>query len=184
MIKKFESFKELSSEFDESQFEYCYSKIINLSNDSYPSPDHLVHKYLNDKFFDYDQLVKPLNEVESDITKEDKKNVIKLYSEIYKEYDLGNFPELDDLLIIFEDLLQKSNDNWFSILLNEKKIQFVIHLPDVKHYPKDTSIEFNWNNFNENSSELNVAISRLIGYGYKVETYINNYFIIKVNVSN
>lgn len=185
MIKKFESFKNVSSDIDESEFEYCYPKIITLINDSYPAPDHLTYKYLDDKFFDMDQLVIPLEEVDTEITTEDKKNVIKLYTELYNQYDLGSFPDLEDIHIIFEDIMKSSPHSHFVILLNDKKIKFYIHLAsDIKYYPKDTDIKFDWNKFNDLSSETNVAINRLKDYGYKVETYINGYFHIRIDISN
>lgn len=184
MIKKFESFKEISNnDLELNDFEYCYSKVINLLNDSYPSPDHLTYKYLNDKFLDEDQLVKPLTDVFSEITEEDKSNIIKLYKSIYDEYDLGDFPDLDDLLILFEELLELSPESWFSILLNKKQIQFVINLaPDVKYYPKDTDLKINYELFNEVSSELNVFIQRSNQMGYNVETYLASDFHSKIKV--
>ncbi len=185
MIKKFESFKEINSdlELDNKDFEYCYSKIINLSNDSYPSPDHLTFKYLDDKFLDDDQLVKPLNSVVSEITEEDKSNIIKLYKKIYDEYSLGDFPDLDDILILFEDILDLSPESWFSILLKEKQFLFVINLAaDIKYYPKDTDLKINYDLFNEVSSELNVFIQRVKQLGYNVETFLANNHHSKVKV--
>jgi len=185
MIKKFESFKEINSdlELDNKDFEYCYSKIINLSNDSYPSPDYLTFKYLDDKFLDDDQLVKPLNSVVSEITEEDKSNIIKLYKKIYDEYSLGDFPDLDDILIPFEDILDLSPESWFSILLKEKQFLFVINLAaDIKYYPKDTDLKINYDLFNEVSSELNVFIQRVKQLGYNVDTFLANNHHSKVKV--
>jgi hypothetical protein len=185
MIKKFESFKEISNnDLELNDFEYCYSKIINLLNDSYPSPDHLTFKYLDDKFLDEDHtLVRPLNTVVAEITEEDKSNIIKLYKKIYDEYSLGDFPDLDDILILFEDILDLSPESWFSILLKEKQFLFVVDLAtDVKYYPKDTDLKINYGLFNEVSSELNVFIQRVNQLGYNVETYLSSNYHSKVKV--
>lgn len=184
MIKSFESFKLIdptSRNEVESEFEKAYKYVRLLHNDSYPTPEEFTHKYLNDKFFDIDWLVKDLSEVEGDITYEDKSNVIECYYRIYKEYKLEEFPDFEDIDTYFLSLYDLTEVS-FVILLKDKTIKYEIKtLPSVKYYLKD-DIEFDINEFDTITQEIIPTVKRL-SETYKVKTLINKFSNIKVLIS-
>jgi hypothetical protein len=183
MIKKFESFKliePLSKSDVESNFRKAYNYLKILHNDSYPTPELFTHKYLNNKFFDIDFLIKELDQVE-DITYHDKANFVECYYQIYNYYRLDQFPDFEYIDTYFLSL-SDITDVSFTILLNDKKIEYEVNmLPSIEHYLKD-DIEFNIDEFDMTTQEL-IPLVKMLKEKYKVQTSINKFGNVKVLIS-
>jgi hypothetical protein len=183
MIKKFESFKfidPVSKSNVESNFKKVYNYVKILHNDSYPTPELFTHKYLSDKFFDQDWLIKELNQVE-DITYDDKSNFVECYYQIYKYYKLDQFPDFEYIDTYFLPL-SDITDVSFTLLLNDKKIKYEVNmLPSIKYYLKD-DIEFNIDEFDMTAQEL-IPLVKILKEKYEVQTSINKFGRIIVLIS-
>lgn len=182
MIKKFESFKSNIS-FEEA---FKYVRIFN--NDTYDVPEHIIHKFIPDTFFDEEHfLIRDIKDIQ--ILERDKKLVIDCYNEINNEYNLDSIPDYFDIERFFLDLIDikdPSGDSIvsFTYILKNKNIKVDLNTtPSVRYFPDKDKTEFDVKEWDEISQEILPICSRLKDAGYRLKTYLTHFGNIIILIS-
>jgi hypothetical protein len=182
MIKKFESFK------SDISFEEAFKYVRLFNNDTYDVPEHIIHKFIPDSFFDEEYfLIRDIEDIQ--ISEGDKKLVIDCYNEINNEYNLDSIPDYFDIERFFLDLMDIKDPIGnsivsFSYLFKDKTIRFEINtIPSVRYFPNKDKTEFDVKEWDEISQEILPICSRLKDAGYKLKTYLTHFGNIVILIS-
>ena len=117
------------------------------------------------------------------LTDDNREEIAKIYKDVYKEFSLGDFPDmtdLDDILWHIKDLTEIR----FYISLSDKKFIFdVITTPSVKTFPNSNLIPFKLDEWDSIVNEIRPAVERMKDLGYTCETFIKPHNIIEIQVT-
>jgi len=117
------------------------------------------------------------------LTDDNREEIAKIYKDVYKEFSLGDFPDMDDL----DDILWHIKDLTeirFYISLGDKKFIFdVITTPSVKTFPNSNLIPFKLDEWDSIVNEIRPAVERMRDLGYTCETFIKPHNIIEIEVT-
>ena len=117
------------------------------------------------------------------LTDDNREEIAKIYKDVYKEFGLGDFPDmtdLDDILWHIKDLTEIR----FYISLSDKKFIFdVITTPSVKTFPNSNLIPFKLDEWDSIVNEIRPAVERMKDLGYTCETFIKPHNIIEIQVT-
>lgn len=117
------------------------------------------------------------------LTDDNREEIAKIYKDVYKEFSLGDFPDmtdLDDVLWHIKDLTEIR----FYISLSDKKFIFdVITTPSVKTFPNSNLIPFKLDEWDSIVNEIRPAVERMKDLGYTCETFIKPHNIIEIQVT-
>jgi len=117
------------------------------------------------------------------LTDDNREEIAKIYKDVYKEFSLGDFPDMDDL----DDILWHIKDLTeirFYISLGDKKFIFdVVTTPSVKTFPNSNLIPFKLDEWDSIVNEIRPAVERMRDLGYTCETFIKPHNIIEIEVT-
>ena len=117
------------------------------------------------------------------LTDDNREEIAKIYKDVYKEFSLGDFPDmtdLDDILWHIKDLTEIR----FYISLSDKKFIFdVITTPSVKTFPNSNLIPFKLDEWDSIVNEIRPAVERMKDLGYTCEAFIKPHNIIEIQVT-
>jgi hypothetical protein len=117
------------------------------------------------------------------LTDDNREEIAKIYKDVYKEFSLGDFPDMDDL----DDILWHIKDLTeirFYISLGDRKFIFdVITTPSVKTFPNSNLIPFKLDEWDSIVNEIRPAVERMKDLGYTCETFIKPHNIIEIQVT-
>jgi hypothetical protein len=117
------------------------------------------------------------------LTDDNREEIAKIYKDVYKEFSLGDFPDMDDL----DDILWHIKDLTeirFYISLGDRKFIFdVVTTPSVKTFPNSNLIPFKLDEWDSIVNEIRPAVGRMRDLGYTCETFIKPHNIIEIQVT-
>ena len=115
------------------------------------------------------------------LTKDDRIVIAELYKRVVNEFDLYNFPKMDDLDEVFTPIKDLTEVE-LTIDLDNKLMLFDINtIPSVKTFP-DKKIKANFEEWDSITQEISPAINRILDLGYSCDFFIKSHGRVQLSV--
>ncbi len=115
------------------------------------------------------------------LTEDDRQVISELYKRVVNEFDLNNFPKMDDLDEIFISIKELTEVE-LTIDLDNKLMIFDINtIPSVKTFP-DKKIKANFEEWDSITQEISPARNRILDLGYSCDFFIKSHGQVQLSV--
>ena len=118
------------------------------------------------------------------LTEDNREEIAKIYKDVYKEFSLGNFPDIDDIdsiLLNIKDLTEIV----LTISLDNCQLNFEINTtPSIKTFPTSALIPFELDEWDSIVMEIKPAVERIKDLGYTCKTFMKPYNKIELQITS
>jgi len=117
------------------------------------------------------------------LTSDNREEIAKIYKDVYKEFSLGNFPDMDDIddiLVHLKDLTEVE----LTIPLSDRALDFEVQTtPSIKTFPNSDLIPFDLDEWDSIAMEIKPAVERIKDLGYNCKIFMKPYNKILIRVT-
>ena len=117
------------------------------------------------------------------LTDDNREEIAKIYKDVYKEFSLGDFPDMDDIddiLVHLKDLTEVE----LTIPLNDRALNFEVQTtPSIKTFPNANLIPFDLDEWDSIVMEIKPAVERIKDLGYNCKIFMKPYNKILIRVT-
>ena len=117
------------------------------------------------------------------LTDDNREEIAKIYKDVYKEFGLGDFPDMYDIhpiLLSIKDFTEVE----LTISLNDRTLNFDVNTtPSIKTFMNSDLIPFDLNEWDSIAMEIKPAVERIKDLGYNCKTFMKPYNKILIQVT-